>query len=225
MHPLLALWAPSTASCVRWCRAQGLAQPQAHGPLGRRATWADQPLGRRAPWALQLLVFPGAWLQAYLCLFWPVGGALEAAVHALSFLVVRTCSDEMCGCPASHHGGQPLSGIKLSPSNPRPGLRCAVLRCHPHHTPLQACSLHSAIVQLVCGCLAPLLLHTCKNARRAVAFAEQHSISRANRRRRRMVWVRRYVCTTAQLPAALLATAPLLAGVVLLVPDVLWGGS
>ena len=93
---------------------------------------------------------------------------------------------------------------------------------HPPHSPLlQVCKLYTASIQVLCGCLAPMLYHFCQDAGFAVQYAEQRGISPGSPRLRWARLVHNRLCATAWLPVRLLAVLPVTAGVVVLLSDIL----
>ena len=90
---------------------------------------------------------------------------------------------------------------------------------------MQVCKLYTGSMQLVCGCLAPLVYHHCKHAANAARFARERGISGDSRRRRWVDYVHRHVCTTAGLPMRLLVAVPLVAGAAVIITDAAFGDS
>ena len=83
------------------------------------------------------------------------------------------------------------------------------------------CKLYTSAIQVMCGCLAPMLYHYCQNASAAIQYAEQQGISEGGPRLRWARFVHDRLCATTHLPVRLLAVLPVTAGVVVLLSDIL----
>ena len=83
------------------------------------------------------------------------------------------------------------------------------------------CKLYTAAIQVLCGCLAPMLYHFCQNATSAIQYAEQRGIIEASPTLRWHRFVHTRLCATTYLPVRLLAVLPVAAGVVVLLSDIM----
>ena len=78
-------------------------------------------------------------------------------------------------------------------------------------------------IQVLCGCLAPMLYQYCHTAGRAVSFVARRGISAGSPRLRwaRFVHDRLCAATLLQFAVRLLVVLPVAAGVVVLLSDIL----
>jgi len=79
-----------------------------------------------------------------------------------------------------------------------------------------------AVLQILSGCVAPMLYHFCHQAKHAVRFAEQHGIDGRDGRLPRARVVQHRLCSVAYLPSRMLVLLPLVAGILVMLSQAVY---
>ena len=144
---------------------------------------------------------------------------VHRAYYHLSRKEVSSIVSAAHSTPAVTAGHQ-LSGVPIARlAMFAAGQHCQ--HCQLPPPPLQVCKLYTTTVQVLCGCLAPMLYHYCRTARHALDFAARRGISAGSPRLRWYRFVHTRLCATTWLPVRLLVVLPVTLGVVVLLSDVL----